>query len=58
MEKKHRTAVAMPDTVLEQMKDIGNKTGKTFNSLVIDSCIEYIRDFKSKYDFLFKESKN
>lgn len=58
MEDKHRTAVAMPEAVVRQMKDIGDKTGKTFNSLVIDSCIEYIREFKSKYDFLFKESED
>lgn len=58
MDGKHRTAVTMPDFLVDQMKEIGNKTGKTFNSLVIDSCIEYIRDFKSKYSFLFKEGKN
>lgn len=55
--EKYRTAITVPVKVADLLKDISNKTGKSVNSLIVDSCIDYLKKFNHEYSFLFKEDK-
>lgn len=56
--EKYRTAVTIPVKVADLLKDVSNKTGKSVNSLIVDSCIDYLKKFNQEYSFLFKEEKS
>ena len=55
--KKYRTAITLPIEVADLLKSVSEKTGKSINSIVIDSCLIYLKDFKQEYPFLFEEKE-
>lgn len=57
MQKKYRTAITLPIEVADLLKSVSDKTGKSINSIVIDSCLIYLKDFKKEYPFLFEEKE-
>lgn len=50
---KHKTGIAFPENIKGMLEEIGKVTGKSVNSIVTDSCIDYIRTFREKNSFLF-----
>ena len=58
MDGKHRTAITLPNTVAFMLKDVSKATGKPVNSVIVDSCIEYLKKFRDDYPFLFEEERN
>lgn len=56
--EKHRTVVRLPQILEQRLKSLSVKTGKSVNSLIIDSCIDYLKYFEEKYGEIFKEDKN
>lgn len=58
MEQRFRTAVYFPVKIKEMLDNLSKATGKSVNSIVIDSCLEYLAEFKEKYDFLLDEDQD
>ena len=50
---KHKTGIAFPENIKGMLEEIGKVTGKSVNSIVTDSCIDYILTFREKNSFLF-----
>ncbi|AJT50595.1 hypothetical protein LBLM1_05800 [Limosilactobacillus mucosae LM1] len=57
MRTKYRTAVTLPVEVADLLKNVSEKTGKSVNSIVIDSCLVYLKEFKKDYPFLFSDTE-
>lgn len=55
--KKYRTAITLPIEVADLLKSVSEKTGKSINSIVIDNCLIYLKDFKQEYPFSFEEKE-
>lgn len=54
---KRKTAITFPDNIRSMMEEISKVTGKSINSIVTDSCIDYIKEFREDYAFLFQDAK-
>lgn len=57
MANRYRTIISFPNNVRNMMEEISKVTGKSINSIVTDSCIDYIKEFREDYAFLFQDAK-